>query len=166
MAADDGFLVVNHFSNSDTQKWLIAGNRICKFVDPDQVLDVFEANADPGTQICKYDFHGGPNQLWTFEHLYATRTYFVFSCHASYSYKLLSCCSPAEFFFIVSQLNEEMCLDVSRGDPEPKTRILTWTVYVEEGRPHQLWYEDKHAYIRSKLNDLVMDANSTELLIN
>ena len=71
---------------------------------------------------------------------------------------------PAEFFFIVSQLSG-LCLDVSRAEPEAGTRITTWTLNEEAGKPNQLWYEDKRSYIRTKLNDMVMDANGTCVLV-
>ena len=66
MPTDDNFLVINLFENRDGQRWRVAGDRVQKFVDPSQVLDIFECNEDEGSKICQYEFHGNDNQLWDF----------------------------------------------------------------------------------------------------
>lgn len=60
-----------------------------------------------------------------------------------------------EYFYITSHLNG-MCLDVDDADPTEGTRVAMWPKY-DEPRDNQLWYEDRYGYLRSKLNDMVID---------
>ena len=71
---------------------------------------------------------------------------------------VLSIDRPAEYFHIISHLNG-LCLDVYKADPTEGTQVVMWSK-ADETQEHQLWYEDRYGYIRSKLNNMILDASS------
>jgi len=48
------------------QHWVIVGDRIQNKFESDLVLDVY-MKAALTTKVGEYTFHGGKNQLWSFE---------------------------------------------------------------------------------------------------
>ena len=64
---------------------------------------------------------------------------------------------PAEYFQIISRLNG-LSLDIYKADPTEGTKVITWTKF-EPPEDWQTWYEDRYGYIRSKLNNMVLDAS-------
>ena len=48
------------------QCWVINENRIQNKINPNLVIDIRQGNRDRGAGLCAYQYHGGPNQLFTF----------------------------------------------------------------------------------------------------
>lgn len=69
---------------------------------------------------------------------------------------LTVCFRDPEYFYIESKMHGKV-MDVAGADPSPGAKVI---MYQRKDSPedNQLWYEDKHSIIRSKLNDLVLDA--------
>lgn len=49
--------------------WCIQGNKIVNRHDPNEVLDIKEGSHADCAPLCAWKFHGGNNQLWTFEYV-------------------------------------------------------------------------------------------------
>ena len=77
-------------------------------------------------------------------------------CHVGFCF-----IRPVQYFQIISRLNG-LSLDIYKADPTEGTKVITWTKF-EPPEDWQTWYEDRYGYIRSKLNNMVLDA-SGELL--
>ena len=50
-------------------------------------------------------------------------------------------------------------MDFQDGDPEPGSKVIM--SQLEEGRDSQMWFEDRHNLIRSKLNEYLLDHSGT-----
>lgn len=63
---------------------------------------------------------------------------------------------PGRPFYIRSEMHGKV-LDIEGGNPSPGARVIIWP-----RKPHQeqnqLWYMDQQGCIRSKLNDMMLDA--------
>lgn len=133
----DGNLIVNPYSDTDSQRWKVSGDRIQKMSDPNMVLDIAARKTNAGAKVIQYPFHGNDNQLWDFEYL------------------------PAEYFFLVSRMHGKV-LDVYAACCDDGARVCIWEK-KEVPEDNQLWYEDKHGYLRSKLSHMVLDAAGDEI---
>ena len=66
---------------------------------------------------------------------------------------------PVQHFQIVSQLND-LCIDVYKPDANYDAAMhVVMHPKLSPPQSRQLWYEDQHGYIRSKLNNMVLDAS-------
>jgi len=134
-------LCVGHYQpNKVEQQWAFnaSSNSVDNLARYGKVLDVVGEGTAPGTEICSWDRHGGPNQQFDLE----------------------SAGSP-RYFHIRSALCNKV-LDISGGSSSPGAQVILWP---KKGREdNQLWFEDAFGNIRSKLNDqLVLDGSSGEL---
>nr|UCK81497.1 ricin lectin domain-containing protein 6 [Arenicola marina] len=147
--SDDNRLVVNPFEpEHPNQQWLTSGNRVMMRHDHQRVLDVVRlaGAADggetepwpPGSSVCAWACHAGPNQQWEFVYL------------------------PARFFYIRSKMHNKV-LDVKGADPSPGTKVIMWDQKPTQ-EDNQLWYEDKHGVICSKLNGFVLDSSGKKTI--
>ena len=64
---------------------------------------------------------------------------------------------PRQYFFLKSKMHGKV-LDINGGDASPGASIIVWE-QKDSSSDNQLWYEDRHGYLHSKLNDLVMDSS-------
>ena len=46
-------------------------------------------------------------------------------------------------------------MDIARGEAAPGTQVIAWP-RTEPTHINQLWYQDEHGFIHSKLNDYVL----------
>jgi len=136
-------LVVNNYQpGNSNQQWRYNKDRqtIEDRANPGKVLDIVDGKKDAGTEVCKWDHHGGNNQKWKIDSL------------------------PIRYFFIKSQMNGKV-LDIEGGGSSPGARVV---MYQQKGHgsSNQLWFEDSHGNIRSKANEkLVLDLSSGTLHI-
>ena len=71
---------------------------------------------------------------------------------------LLSSCgafSPARYFVIRSRMNGRV-LDIKGGEDDDGADVIT---YDHHGGDNQQWYQDKHGFLRAKLNDMIWDTS-------
>src|SRR6218665_2299968 len=68
-------------------------------------------------------------------------------------------CRPAKCFYITS-LSCDKVLDV-KGDKASAGSPVILFERKAEISPNQLWYEDEHGILRSKLNGYVMDSSGS-----
>jgi len=141
----DDILIVNEYQPDEyNQKWKVTMDRITHVENNELVLDIFEANPEPGAQICSYEFSGADNQLWSIE--YQEPKYaFIHSKNPKHSGKVINVCSE--------EAGEgAKCILYDRKTPDHK-----------DGIDNQLFYEDKYGIIHSKMDDLVFDTADEKL---
>lgn len=133
-AADGECLTVAEFDSDEyNQRWILSGEAIRHYDNPDLALDIDDKCEDEGAGLCSWEYHGESNQLWEFNYL------------------------PPKQFFIVSQMNGRV-LDVKGNDPSPGTKAVMWD-RNDPPSDNQLWYEDKYGTILSCLNDYGIDTS-------
>ncbi|ELT94404.1 hypothetical protein CAPTEDRAFT_173258 [Capitella teleta] len=136
---DENCLQVNPVEpGKSTQRWTIHEERVCCYDNPDRVLDIAEGSTDEGARVCAWNWHGGNNQCWEFAY------------------------QPTQYFYIKSKMHGKV-LDINEGNPAPGAELIVWDKN-EGATDNQLWYEDRHGYIRSKLNGLVIDTTGGGLV--
>ncbi|KAI0223847.1 hypothetical protein LSAT2_025046 [Lamellibrachia satsuma] len=123
-------LVVNPYDPDEVNQRLRFSDNFIRKRDDPE--KVLDVTSDG--RVCVWEAHGGDNQKWYFDYVHP------------------------RYFRITSELNGKV-LDVEQSDSSPGARIITWEK-KEDAEDNQLWYEDKHGVIRSKLNDLVLDTSS------
>jgi len=129
----DNLTIMPYQPGSASQAWMLAANKIQNRYNASQSFDIKNNSEDAGAEVFAWDFHGGPNQLWSFEY------------------------TAPRFFFLRSAMNGKV-VDIRGGSADPGAKVIMY----EQGdgySDNQLWYEDKYGVIRSKLNDLVMDSS-------
>jgi len=115
--------------NAFNQTFNIGEERIQHSHFRERVFDIVGNNDDNGAEVCTWEWHGGDNQRWSFDH------------------------QEPQYFHIVSALNGKV-LDIRGGNIEEGTDIITWE---KHGGDNQQWYEDKNGVIRSKVGDFAMN---------
>lgn len=131
---DENTLVVNPFEEGkSSQRWTVHGDCVHNVDDDNRVLDVAKECCDEGARVCAWSSHGGDNQKFTCDY------------------------TPKIYFFIKSKMHGKV-IDIEACNPDPGTNVLMWA-QKDEDNDNQLWYEDRHGYIRSKLNDLILDSS-------
>lgn len=138
MDASGSTLVLNsHQPGDPNQQWAADGEHVANRLDRNKVLDIAEGKTEPGATLCSWDNHGGDNQKFSFENI------------------------QPPYFYIVSEMNDKV-MDVAEANPSPGTKVVMW--YKKESpEDNQLWYEDRHGMIRSKLSELALDASRGSL---
>jgi len=132
--ADGDCLTVAEFHPDESnQRWILSGEAIRHYDNPDLALDIADCCEDPGARLCSWEYHGDANQLWEFNYL------------------------PPKQFYIVSKMNGRV-LDVKRNDPSPGTKAVMWD-RNDPPSDNQLWWEDKYGTILSCLNDYGIDTS-------
>ena len=70
LSTEDQTLVVMPFKPGETnQQFEVAGDRLSLRSNSSLVVDIFEADEDPGARVQLYEFNGDENQRWKFEYL-------------------------------------------------------------------------------------------------
>lgn len=126
-------LMTNYHTPGDAmQRWTASvGDRVLNR-DTGSVLDIADNDMSPGARVCSYDYHGAPNQIFTFEY------------------------QPARLCRIRTIIDNR-CLDVKGGKPDPEARVIVYEVN-DDNPENQLWWEDAYGLIRSKLTGMVLDS--------
>lgn len=129
---DDSTLIVTPFKPGDgNQQFEVAGDRLSQRANSLNVVDIGEADEEPGARVCVYEYSGDDNQRWEFDYL------------------------EAQFFYMISELSG-MVVDIARSDMSPGAKMHMWPK-VPEPLDNQLWYEDKEGRIRTKLSEFLLD---------
>nr|UCK81498.1 ricin lectin domain-containing protein 7 [Arenicola marina] len=132
---DDGHLVVNPYDPySKQQQWRVLGRKIVNKHNPELVLGADSDRAGPGTRISAEQYEGRDTQHWDVTHV------------------------PAKYFYVISMLNGKV-LDVCHEEASAGAAVIMWE--RKEGvAANQLWYEDEHGILRSRLNGYVPDTSA------
>lgn len=134
---NDNAIVLNPFQHGErNQQWVLRGDNIVNNQNSGLALDIAHGSEDPGANIIAYNLHGNPNQQWEFEYV------------------------DARYFFIQSELNGKV-LDIAGNESQPGAAIIMYEKQ-DGAQDNQLWYEDERGNIRSKLNQLCMDASGAQ----
>lgn len=65
-------MCVNKFGFQDPVNgkfWCIRDRAIVNAHSPDTVIDICRENKNEGADLLAYEYHGGRNQLWSFEYV-------------------------------------------------------------------------------------------------
>jgi len=124
------------------QQWTVADEHVHHRDNPALVLDIAASNADQGSDLCAFELHGGPNQIFTPE----------------YSEAYENC------FYIKSQMHGKV-MDVEGGSTNPGTKVIMYD-QNSDAPDNQLFYEDKYGAIHSKLNDFALDFDDGKIRVN
>ena len=65
-----------------------------------------------------------------------------------------------EYFFIKSALHGKV-MDIWENNPDEGAKVTMFPKKDTED-DNQMWYEDRYGYIRSRLNDMVLDGSGTD----
>lgn len=129
----DSICIQPYSPGNPNQQWMVAGNRVQNRFNPSMNLDIAGNDGDAGARVCAWDYHGGDNQQWAAEY------------------------TAPRYFFIRSALNGKV-LDIRGADSSPGTKVIMYD--QNDGMSdNQMWYEDQHGIIRSKMNDFAIDAS-------
>ena len=86
--------------------------------------------------------------------------------HAIYSFNnsttVLVVVSGREFY-IVSEHSGKV-LDISRGSMEPGAEVCVWSKHPVPAK-NQLWHLDQRGFIRSALNDFILEAEGITIIV-
>lgn len=127
-----------------SQQWMRQGNTIRNRVDPNQVIDIYKANKDPGATVGAYKFNGKPNQQ--FEFIPAPGT--IEGMTSPY-YQ-----GQKREFYIVSEMHGKV-LDICEENVNVGAYLIVYEKNHEK-KPNQLWYLDNLGLLRSALSDLTV----------
>lgn len=122
----------------DAQQWKVGKDVVHHRNDKEKVFDLCRGSKEVGAQVCAWKYHGGTNQQWEVIHL------------------------KPKFFYIKSELSGKV-LDIEGQNPAPGSKIIMWDQKRGPTAVNQLWYTDQQGIIRSKLNDLVIDASHEQI---
>jgi len=136
----DRLCIAQYQSGRAEQHWAFnpSSNSIDSLSRHGKVLDVVGEGTAPGTEVCSWDRHGGPNQQFQLE--------------------------PAGYprYFHIRSVMANKVLDISGGSSNAGAQVILWP--RKGSSDNQLWFEDTFGNIRSKLNDqLVLDGSSGEI---
>lgn len=141
MEIENGELVVNPYKEGEAeQQWIIHQDSIVNRNDRERTLDIAEENSDPGAKIIAWQYNGNSNQEWRYHHV------------------------EAEFFWLVSEMNGK-AMDIEGGDSSSGAKVIMYEK-KDDAEDNQLWYEDKHGCICSKLNEFCLDSSSGEICMS
>jgi len=133
---DDGRVIINNFHRGkDEQEWVVEDGKICRRHHRDRVLHIVDGQHDHAGHLCVEHFEGKPEQKWDAVHL------------------------DSPYFIITSQLHGK-ALDIEGADGSPGANVITWD---HHGNDNQQWFEDKHGFIRSKMNGYTFNTRDGHL---
>ena len=64
----DGAHMEEYHPDEPAQHWIVEDDRIHNLENPTQVLDIQASDPNPGANILTWDYHGGANQIFSFEY--------------------------------------------------------------------------------------------------
>ena len=121
----DGQVIIAFFHRGkDEQQWEIQEGRVCKRNDNDRVLHIKNGQEEHAAHLTVERYEGKAEHSWDAVHL------------------------DSPYFVIMSMMNNK-AVDIEAGDSSTGANVI---MYDHHGNDNQQWYEDKHGFIRSKLN--------------
>jgi len=134
--SDGNAVLQNNEKGHSAQQFSLEGGLVFNRTN-NKVLDITGANRNCGATICVWAQNGNPNQHWD----------------AAFQ-------SPK--YFVIKGKDSKRAIDIEGASKNAGAKILLWDIHK---RDNQLFYEDTHGRIRSKLNDFVFDSSSGDIVM-
>nr|ADB11405.1 putative galactose-binding lectin [Spirobranchus lamarcki] len=128
----DKILMVDEYKDkAEGQEWVLAKDKIQDNNNPKIVVEISDANGEVDAQLTQGELKNEPHQLFDIDY------------------------QDAVYFYIVSELHGKV-VTVKHAETRPDAKIVIEP--KREGACEQLWHEGKHGFMRSKLNNFVLEA--------